>query len=424
MTSIPQTALEVLAAFDAETLTPEVYLDALLDRCAQTEPDVRAWSHLDPSAARRELAQAQRTGTLRGLPLGVKDLFHVTSMPRGCGSPIYTGYVSSVDASVVALARLAGAYVMGKTETTEFATYKPAPTRNPTSLAHTPGGSSSGSAAAVAAGMVPLAFGSQTAGSVIRPAAYCGVVGYKPSFDLIDTSGVKGLSRSFDTIGVFARSVPDAALLVESVTGQPFLEATQNVSPPSVLGLCQSPAWDEIEPEMQSAWDHLCARLQTKTTTRDIVLPSPYADALQAHPMIMAQEAFQALAYEWQAHRDHLSPALRDMLANGQARTGTAHNDDRVMISTLKARFEADLGNTPIFITPSAPGAAPGYETGTGSPVFNRLWTLLGAPCVNVPGLKTSDQRPLGIQVVGPIGRDAEVLNVATWLADILMDDG
>lgn len=416
----PQTALEVLAAFDAGTLTPEMYLDAILERCAQIEPDVHAWTYLDPQHAKAELAGANRTGILCGLPLGVKDLFHVRSMPRGCGSPIYAGEISAVDASVVTLARLAGGYAMGKTQTTEFATYTPAPTRNPKSLAHTPGGSSSGSAAAVAAGMVPLAFGTQTAGSVIRPAAYCGIVGYKPSFNLIDTSGVKELSRSFDTIGVFARSVSDAALLVDAVTGQSFLNATKYADAPSVLGLCRSPVWGMVEPDMQNAWDALCAMLQTKTVVRDIVLDDRYERAIEAHPKIMAREASQALAYERENHPELLSPALKSMLDEGRARSDVEQHADLQNMSQLRHCFETDLGDTPIFITPSAPGAAPLYETGTGSPAFNRLWTLLGGPCVTVPGLKVSDGRPLGVQVVGPIGWDAEVLNVATWLADIL----
>lgn len=420
MSKIPDTALEALAAFTTGTLTPEIYLRALLERCAAVEPQLRAWAHLDPEAALAQLAEAPGQGALAGLPVGVKDIIHAQGMPRSCGSPIYAGAVSPVDAAVVALARLAGAYVLGKTETTEFATYRPAPTHNPAAPGHTPGGSSSGSAAAVAAGMVPLALGTQTAGSVVRPAAYCGVVGYKPSFDLIEPAGVKVLARSFDTVGVFARSVADAALFAEAVTGLPLLEAARTPEAPPVIGLCRSPAWERAEPEMHAAWDDLRHALRGKAATVDLALPAAYGVAAEAHTRIMAREAFQALSHEWHRHRDLLSPQLTAMLEQGFGLPEQAQVEDRVMINQLRRRFASDLGDTPVFITPSAPGAAPAFETGTGSPEFNRLWTLLGAPCVNVPGLRAADGRPVGVQVVGPMGRDDEVLRTAAWLADLL----
>ena len=420
MSKIPETALEALAAFEAGSLTPERYLRALLERCAALEPLLRAWAHLDPEAALTRLAGASGQGALAGLPIGVKDIIHALGMPRSCGSPIYAGAVSPVDAAVVALARLAGAYVMGKTETTEFATYKPAPTRNPAAPGHTPGGSSSGSAAAVAAGLVPLALGTQTAGSVVRPAAYCGVVGYKPSFDLIEPSGVKALARSFDTVGVFARSVADAALFTEAVTGLPLLAAARTPEAPGVIGLCRSPVWERAEPEMHAAWDDLRSALRGKAATIDLTLPAAYGVAADAHPRIMAREAFQALSFEWHSHRDKLSPQLAAMLEQGSNLSEQAQVEDRVMINQLRRRFASDLGDTPVFITPSAPGAAPELDSGTGSPEFNRLWTLLGVPCVNVPGLRAADGRPVGVQVVGPMGRDDEVLRTAAWLADLL----
>ncbi|WP_212523538.1 amidase [Actibacterium sp. MT2.3-13A] len=423
MTTIPDTALAALAAFEAGTLTPEGYLRALLERCAEAEPQIHAWAHLDPEGALARLAGAGAPGqgALAGLPIGVKDVIHAEGLPRTCGSPIYAGAISPVDAAVVALARLAGAYVMGKTETTEFATYRPAPTRNPAAPGHTPGGSSSGSAAAVAAGMVPLALGTQTAGSVVRPAAYCGVVGYKPSFDLIEPGGVKALARSFDTVGVFARSVADAALFAEAVTGLPLLRGARAPEAPRAIGLCRSPVWDRAAPEMQAAWDELGARLRGKVATVELELPAEYGAAIEAHPRIMAREAFQALSHEWHSHRELLSPQLRAMLEEGRDDLpGEAQAEGRAMIDRLRQRFAADLGDTPILVTPSAPGAAPAFDSGTGSPDFNRLWTLLGGPCVNVPGLRAADGRPVGVQVVGPMGRDAEVLRAAAWLAGLL----
>ncbi|KFE36284.1 amidase [Thioclava atlantica] len=417
----PRTALDTLRAFEAGDLTPERHLRDLLDLTARIEPDLRAWAHLDPDEALKSLAAAAPTGLMRGLPIGVKDVIAVAGMPLRCGSPIHADAIAASDAASVALARMAGAYVMGKTETTEFATYKPAPTQNPAAPGHTPGGSSSGSAATVAAGLVPLALGTQTAGSVIRPASYCGIVGYKPSFDLIDPSGTKTLARSFDTIGIFARAVADAALYVEAVTGLPLLDAARRADPPVTAGLCRSPAWEEAAtPELHAAWDDLAARLRGKTTLREITLPAEYATAAQAHPRLMAREASQALAAEWRAHRGQLSAQLQAMLEQGREMEEREAVAIRAMIARLRQRFAQDLGGVDVLITPAAPGPAPAIETGTGSPVFNRLWTLLGAPCVSVPGLAGPDGRPIGMQLVGPMGADGKVLQAAGWLETIL----
>lgn len=416
MTKLPETALDALHAFESGALTPETYLRGLLDRCDEQDPALRAWSYLDADAALVAVATARPGGALSGLPIGVKDVIHAAGMPRRCGSPIYEGAVSVADAASVALARLAGATVMGKTETTEFATYKPALTQNPAAPGHTPGGSSSGSAAAVAAGMVPLALGTQTAGSVIRPAAYCGVVGYKPSFDLIEPSGVKALARSFDTVGVFARSVADAALFAGAVTGLPLLEAARAAEAPPTFGLCRSPVWDEATPELHTAWNTLETRLRDKIALREVVLPAVYAAAIAVHPRIMAREAYQALAFEWANHRDQLSAGLCEMLTEGRDIPEVEILEGRAMIAHLRVAFASDLGETPLLITPSAPGPAPAIESGTGSPMFNRLWTLLGVPCVNIPGLQSPDGRTVGMQVIGATGRDADVLRAAAWL--------
>lgn len=420
MTKIPDTALGALAAFDAGTLTPENYLRALLERCEADEERIRAWSFLDPEIALANLHKATGRGKLRGLPVAVKDNIHAEGMPRTCGSPIYSGSVSTTDASVVSLGRIAGAYAMGKTETTEFATYKPAPTHNPAAFGHTPGGSSSGSAAAVAAGMVPFALGTQTAGSVIRPAAFCGIVGYKPTFDLIDMAGVKGLARSFDTLGVFARSVQDAALFAEAVTGLPLLAAARSAEAPQRLGLCRSPAWNSAEPELQSIWDALCSKLGKLLPAKDIELPGRYAKASTTHPHIMTREAYQALSYEWHNHRDLLSPQLSTTLGDACKMSEEEHASDRAMIAELRQSFHTVLGDVRVLLAPSAAGPAPQWETGTGSPAFNQLWTLLGVPCVNVPGLTSSDGRPIGVQVIARMGCDAQAMSAAAWLSTVL----
>jgi len=402
-------------------LTAEALARSCLDRIAAREPDVQAWQALDPD---RAIAQARaadaagRPGPLRGLPIGVKDLMATTDLPTTCGSPIYDGAVMPYDAACVALARLAGGIVMGKTVTTEFATYQPGKTRNPRDPSRTPGGSSSGSAAAVAVGMVPLAFGTQTAGSVIRPAAFCGVVGYKPTYGLIETAGVKSLAPALDTVGVFARTVSDAAFLVEAVTGValPVAAPTEAPTAPPTLKLCTSPAWSAAEPEMVRAWDALVEDLARWTQVEILTLPSLYGEAIAAQERIMAYQAFRALSHEWRAHRDALSPSLQALLADGRAMSRETYDADLAVMHRVRADFADVLPDGAVILTPSAPGAAPAWESGTGSPVFNRLWTLIGTPCVNVPGLSTVGGLPLGVQVIARPGHDRTALTAAAWL--------
>ncbi|MPM08777.1 Asp-tRNA(Asn)/Glu-tRNA(Gln) amidotransferase A subunit family amidase [Rhodobacter sp. 140A] len=421
--SRPLGALEIARAIAQGELTAEAATRSCLETCAAREEAIGAWVHLDPEAAlatARSLDAGPSRGRLHGVPLGVKDIFAVRDMPWRCGSPIWRDRVAGFDAGSVALARSAGAVILGKTETTEFAGYQPSRTRNPVVAGATPGGSSSGSAAAVAAGMVPLAFGTQTSGSVIRPAAFCGVVGFKPSFDLIETGGISVFARSFDTVGVFARSVPDAALGVEALTGlelQPEAEA-----PTGRLTLFRSPVWDAAEPAMQGAWEafeaQVSAALTPGATAFSAELSAAMAEIPALHARLMAVEASEALAHEVAIGADLLSQGLRAQIAEGAALSPAQRLADRAAMQGLRARVMAATLPGEIWLTPATAGPAPAFESGTGNPIFNRIWSLLGFPCCTVPILSDAEGRPMGVQVVGRHGEDRAVLSRAQWLME------
>lgn len=419
----PLSALETRALISAGRLTAEAVCEDLLARIAALEPKVEAWVAVDAIGARaaaRALDKGPERGLLHGVGMGVKDIFAAAGLPWRCGSPIWGDRIATHDAASVALARSQGALVLGKTETTEFAGYKSCRTQNPVAPGRTPGGSSSGSAAAVAAGMVPLAFGTQTSGSVIRPASFCGVVGYKPSFDLIEGSGVAPLARSFDTVGLFARTVPDIALAVEAMTGLELMPGERGSVPPCPLGLYRSAAWAFAEPDLVSAWEAFegeverCGARVSEAVPRD--LARELDGALDLHARIMAVETGEALAHEAAIAPDLLSPGLSGEIARGRAVPAAQRHADRLSLHRLRALALDSIDPRAVWLTPSACGAAPQWSSGTGNPAFNRTWTLLGLPACNVPLLRDPDGRPIGVQVVGAMGNDAGVLAVADWL--------
>jgi Asp-tRNA(Asn)/Glu-tRNA(Gln) amidotransferase A subunit family amidase len=414
-------ALETRRAIAQGDLTAEAALRARLDRCAALEDSIGAWVHLDIAGAlatARALDRGPVRGQLHGVPLGVKDIFAVRGQPWRCGSPIWRDRVAEFDAGSVALARGAGAVILGKTETTEFAGYQPARTRNPVVPGATPGGSSAGSAAAVAAGMVPLALGTQTSGSIIRPASFCGVVGFKPSFDLIETGGISVFARSFDTVGAFARSVPDAALAVEALSGLDL----QPEAPGSwtALSILRSPVWDAASPDLQREWAAFADRLARDTPLGHTPFSDGFYKALAEipalHARIMATEAAQALAYEAMIAPDLLSAGLHAQIVQGTAQSPAHRHADRMQMIALRLRAMSETRPGEIWLTPATPGAAPAFESGTGDPIFNRIWSLLGFPCCTVPILHDPAGRPMGVQVVGRHGDDRAVLSVAQWL--------
>jgi Asp-tRNA(Asn)/Glu-tRNA(Gln) amidotransferase A subunit family amidase len=401
-------ATEAAQLLAARELSSEELVSACLKRISAREPELRAWAHLDPEAA---LAQARERdgesprGPLHGIPVGVKDVIDTADMPTAYGSPIYAGHRPERDADCVAWLREAGAVVLGKTVTTEFATYQPPPTVNPLDPARTPGGSSSGSAAAVAAGMVPLAYGTQTAGSVIRPASFCGVAGLKPAHGWRSTDGIKRLSERLDTLGLLARTVADTALL-------------GGFAPPSGEGrvaFCRTPWWDRLEDGGRGALEAAAARLGVE----EVALPIEFAGLTEAQETVMAFDVARNLEPEWREHRDELSGAMRDYIERGRtvsveaAEAGAAVRDRcQSMLADVFAGFDA-------LMVPGALGEAPLRVDGhTGDPLLCRAWTFLGVPAISVPGLVGPAGMPVGVQLVGL--SEPAVLGAAAWVEGML----
>ena len=397
-------------------LTPSDLLDAYLDRIASSDPTVRAFAHFDPAQA-RAAAAAIKPGPLQGLPIGVKDVLDTAEMPSQYGSPIWANHRPKADAAPVAWARHAGAIIIGKTVTTEFATRKPGPTTNPVNPAHTPGGSSSGSAAGVAAGMFPLAYGTQTAGSVIRPAAYCGVVGYKPSYGLINRNGMKIMSDSLDTVGVIARGVADCALFAAAVSGRDLGYPDTKPATPPRIGICHSPAWDLAALETQALLARVTealSRAGAQVGQRE--LPAHFNQLVEAHPIIMNSESARALGWELTHHPDQISEGLRERLAFGLDQPPSALEHAYHVFETTRRDFPDAIDGLDVMVTPSAPGEAPSGLDWTGDPAFNLIWTSLHVPCVTVPAGGGPNGLPLGIQIVGRRGDDKAVLSWARWV--------
>jgi Asp-tRNA(Asn)/Glu-tRNA(Gln) amidotransferase A subunit family amidase len=414
------TATEAARLIRAGQLSPAELMEACLARIAEREPAVRAFAWFDADAARRAAA-GSRPGPLRGLPVGVKDVLDTSDMPSEYGSPIWSGWRPRADASAVAWARQAGGAVVGKTVTTEFATRKPGPTGNPHNPAHTPGGSSSGSAAGVAAGFFPLAYGTQTAGSVIRPAAYCGVVGYKPTFGMINRFGMKLMSESLDTVGVMARSVADCALFAGSVAGRDLGDPDMRPDRAPRIGICRSPAWDKALPETQALLPGIAsalARAGASVVEREL---TPVVAAIaEAHAVLMNSESARALGWELANAREQISEGLRERLEFGLSRNAAQVDAARGEFDRAQREFPLCMEGLDALVTPSAPGQAPAGLEWTGDPVFNLIWTSLHVPCVTVPAGTGPDGLPLGIQIVTRIGEDQQALAWAQWVASAI----
>jgi len=414
------TATEAARLIRDRRLSPDDLMEACLARIAAREPEVRAFAWFDAEHARCA-ARTARSGPLRGLPVGVKDVLDTADMPSEYGSPIWRGWRPRANAAAVAWTRNAGGVVVGKTVTTEFATRKPGPTGNPHALGHTPGGSSSGSAAGVADFFFPLAFGTQTAGSVIRPAAFCGVVGYKPSFGLISRAGMKLMSDSLDTIGVMARSVADCALFAGAVSGRDLGDPEQKPARAPRVGICRSPSWPAALPETQTLLPRVAAALaRAGAAVTERELPADFADLAEAHPIIMNHESARALGWELAEHRDQISPELLERLEFGRVQDGDAVAHAAAVFERTQVGFPAVMEGLDVLVTPAAPGQAPAGREWTGDPVFNFIWTSLHVPCVTVPAGTGPDELPLGIQIVGRRGEDRATLAWAQWVGEAL----
>ena len=411
-------ATQARREMDAGRLTPAALLEACLARIAAREPTVRAMAFIDPAIPR---AATPAPGPLHGIPLGVKDVLDTADMPTEYNSPIWHGHRPRADCAPVAWARSTGAVVIGKTVTTEFATRTPGPTTNPHNPAHTPGGSSSGSAAGVAAGFFPLAYGTQTGGSVIRPAAFCGIVGYKPSFGLINRHGMKLMSESLDTIGPMARTVADCALLAGAVSGADLGNPDERAPAPRA-GICWTSMRDRATPDTAALMERVAtqlARAGATVTTRD--LPPEYDELEAAHSVVMNGESGRAMGWELANHREQLSDSLLDRLDWGLAQGAAALAAARQTFRRLQDGVPAAMDGLDILITPSACGEAPAGIASTGDASFNLLWTALHVPCVTVPAGTGVHGLPLGIQVVGRQGEDRAVLAWAQWVASALV---
>jgi Asp-tRNA(Asn)/Glu-tRNA(Gln) amidotransferase A subunit family amidase len=411
------TANEAVRLMRDGRLRPAELMEACLARVAEREAAVRAFAWFDADLARQTAATAP-PGALHGLPIGVKDVLDTADMPSEYGSEIWRGWRPRADAAAVAWARAAGGVVMGKTVTTEFATRRPGATGNPHNLRHTPGGSSSGSAAGVAAGFFPLAYGTQTAGSVIRPAAYCGVVGFKPSYRMINRFGMKLMSESLDTVGVIARSVADCALLAGTVAGRDLGNPDVRPERAPRIGICRSPAWKTAEPETQALLPRVASALaRAGAAVVDRELPPGVAAIEAAHPIVMNNESGRALGWELAHAREQISAGLRERLDFGLSQSEAVVAEAHAVFEQAQLEFPTCMEGLDLLVTPSAPGQAPAGLEWTGDPAFNLIWTSLHVPCVTVPAGAGPDGLPLGIQIVTRIGEDRQALAWAQWVA-------
>ena len=437
------TNLHLLSASDAARLiregaiSSEQLVEACLARVRDRDAQIQAWAFLDPEHA---LAQARAAddlkrqglpiGPLHGVPAGIKDIFDTADMPTENGSVLYAGRTPSRDASVVTLLRAAGAVIIGKTVTTEFAYFSPGKTRNPHNPEHTPGGSSSGSAAAVAAEMVPLALGSQTNGSTVRPAAYCGVIGFKPTHGLISRHGTLTLSRTLDHVGLFARTVNDIALLLEQLVGYderdpdtrprariPFVQIVAEEPPLApMFAFVKTPYWERADEDTKEGFAEIVEQLGSQV--EEVELFPSATEAWQWHQTIMSAEMAANLEREWDRGRDRLSEQLRAQLERGRDARAVDYQRALARIRPIHESFvELFEQRYDAILTPAAPGAAPKGLTSTGDPSFCTLWTLCGMPAVSLPLLQATSGLPLGVQLVGPRDGDARLLCTARWLA-------
>lgn len=405
-------------------LTCEALVRSCLDRIAERDAAVGAWQHLDREAVlahARAYDAADVRGPLHGIPVGIKDVYDTADMPTTYGSKIYRGHRPTADTKLVAALRQAGMIVLGKTVTTEFASGFPAGTRNPRDLARSPGVSSSGSAATVADDMVPLATGTQTGGSIIRPAAFCGVYGFKASLDGFDRAGYRHCKPTLDTLGLFARSVDDIATVHQAVTGAPSTEA---IGAAPRIGLCRTPFRDDVTAPMMAALENSASRLAAAgARISELTLPETFRELPKTWDVVNAVESARALDREFRESAALMNPQLHGKLAAGRATPELAYRAALVHAETCRQALAGLFEGCDILLTPSAHGIATRLDEPALPPTFNAFWTLLHVPCVNIPDFSGPDGLPLGLQLVGPVGRDSRLLAIAGWV-DARLSDG
>ncbi|MBV8925821.1 MAG: amidase [Bradyrhizobium sp.] len=363
--------------------------------------------------------RAQACGPLRGIAVGIKDIIDTADMPTEMGAALYRGHRPRADASVVMLLKQPGATIVGKTTTTAFAANDPTATLNPHNLEHTPGGSSSGSAAAVAAGMIPLALGTQTGGSVIRPASFCGVAAIKPSYRLLPTVGVKCFSWTLDTLGLFGAGVEDVARGLSAMTGRPELLA-QPMTAPKIGVVTQDFAGPADKEGACALKNAAAAAEKAGASVRELKLPALIADAWRIHTIIQQFEAHQAFAWEYRENYEAMPPLLRKRLDESRDIAAADYDEARSVVEKARVVLCHTFGEVDVILALSAPGAAPRGLDWTGDPRFNRLWTLMGTPCVNVPAHIAEGNLPVGVQLIADYGNDAKALAAARFLEEAL----
>ncbi len=434
------TLSEAVEKVSSGEVSSEELIKACLDHIEAVDGDIEAWAHLNPDHA---LAQAQMMddvrrasgpkGALHGVPIGIKDIIDTAHVQTECGTPIHAGRVPFEDAWVVSKLRQEGAIILGKTVTTELATYSPGKTKNPHDPNRTPGGSSSGSAAAVASHMAPGALGTQTNGSVIRPAAFCGVYGFKPSFGMIPRSGVLKQSPPLDQLGVFANTIEDIALLTENLAGydpndpattalraKPPLSKVSTDEPPvpPSIGFVKTPVWDRADQACKDAHEELRDALGDHV--EEVELSQSFEHVLDHHKVVMEADLATNYALEYEKGKDLLSDTLRDQIERGQEYKAVAYHQALEQQKVLDDILSSLFGQYDALITPSVIGEAPEGLENTGDPCFCTIWTFCGVPALNIPLFQGENDMPLGTQLVGAKNDDARLLRTANWLVNEL----
>lgn len=415
------TAAAAAALISGGSLSSSALVQSCLDHIAEREPVVHAWADLDPAGAMNQarIRDAEAAASpLHGIPIAVKDVIDVAGMPTGMGSPIYSDYVPFADAACVAMLRSAGAVILGKTVTAEFAGVFPGPTTHPAAVDRTPGGSSSGSAAAVADHMVPIALGTQTGGSVIRPAAFCGVVGFKPSFGMINRAGLKLAAESLDTIGVMARDVDDVALVWSVLVGASSAPLSSLTVPPRLL-VFHGHQWDRAAPETVSALGQTVQYLRDRGAyIEELPLPDGFAELSKARVIINGYERARALAWETGHHASRVSGAMSRVVANGWTFSYDSYLDAIRLVERWRSWFARAIEAYDAVVTAAVNGEAPLGLASTGDASFQEIWSLLHVPAITLPLATGPSGLPVGVQFVGPRLNDLKLLQLAKWVFD------
>ena len=418
-------AAEAVSRLSSGALTAEQLTRDCLDRIEE-RASVKVWEHLDPEyalAQARAADRAGRPGLLAGLPVGVKDVIDTADMPTQHGSPIYRGNRPFADAACVALTRMAGGTILGKTVTTEFANRFPGATVHPHNPVHTPGGSSSGSAAGVADFQLPLGFGTQTGGSTIRPAAFCGDVGYKPSFGEFSRVGIKLQCQNLDTLGLICRSLDDIALMRAALIEMPHRKMDRGASAPRIA-VCRTPQWVVADGTTHALIERAAGTLSAAgAKVSEVEFAAPFRGIAQTHQCIFYYEAAHNYAYEHLEHREKVSQVLLDtVLDPGAAISIGDYIEALETAEAFRAHLDDIFADVDLLLTPSAPGEAPEGLSSTGNSAFNATWTLSWCPCVTLPAGAGPKGLPLGVQLVGPRFADERTLDAAAWVEARLAD--